>query len=78
MAYTDKGSGLGPHDLENGTHADTGTAGKGSIFTASLSAEQRAWGRCSALRAVAAQAICNNAVRPKLASQMCMLFVDKP
>jgi len=26
----------------------------------------------------AAQAICNDAVRPKLASQMCMLFVDKP
>jgi len=26
----------------------------------------------------AAQAICNDAVRPKLASQMCMLFVNKP
>jgi len=26
----------------------------------------------------AAQAICNDAVRPKLASQMCMIFVDKP
>ena len=26
----------------------------------------------------AAQAICNDAVRPKLASQMCMLFLNKP
>jgi len=26
----------------------------------------------------AAQAICNDAVRPKLASQMCTLFVNKP
>ena len=26
----------------------------------------------------AAQAICNDAVRPKLAIQMCMLFVNKP
>ncbi len=49
VAYTDKGSGMGLHDLQNntvslqnGTRADAASAGKGSIFTASLSAEQRA------------------------------------
>jgi len=49
VAYTDKGSGLGLHDLQNdtvslqnGTRADASAAGKDSIFTASLSAEQRA------------------------------------
>jgi hydroxybutyrate-dimer hydrolase len=49
VAYTDKGSGLGLHDLQNdtvslqnGTRADAAAAGKGSIFTAILSAEQRA------------------------------------
>lgn len=49
VAYTDKGSGLGLHDLQNntvslqnGTRSDATAAGKGSIFTASLSADQRA------------------------------------
>lgn len=49
VAYTDKGSGLGIHNvqnntvnLQNGTRADATVAGKASIFTASLSAEKRA------------------------------------
>lgn len=49
VTYTDKGSGLGIHDvqnntvsLQNGTRADATVAGKASIFTASLSAEKRA------------------------------------
>lgn len=48
VAYTDKGSGMGLHDLQtntvslqNGTRADAATAGKASIFSASLSADQR-------------------------------------
>ena len=49
VTYTDKGSGMGLHDLQtntvslqNGTRIDAAAAGKGSIFTANLSAEKRA------------------------------------
>lgn len=49
VAYTDKGTGLGIHDLQNntvslqnGTRADAATAGKSSIFKADLSAETQA------------------------------------
>jgi hydroxybutyrate-dimer hydrolase len=49
VAYTDKGSGLGIHDLQNntisvqsGVRADATAAGKASIFTANLSTDQRA------------------------------------
>ena len=49
VTYTDKGSGMGLHDLQantvslqNGTRIDAVAAGKGSIFTANLSAEKRA------------------------------------
>ncbi len=49
VAYTDKGTGNGAHDLQNNTinlidglRADAGTAGKASHFTARLSAAERA------------------------------------
>ena len=49
VAYTDKGTGNGLHDLQantvsvqNGTRADATAAGKNSIFTASLTAAERA------------------------------------
>jgi hydroxybutyrate-dimer hydrolase len=49
VAYTDKGSGTGAHDLQNNTvnlirgeRTDAATAGDNSIFTADLTAEQRA------------------------------------
>ena len=47
VAYTDKGTGTGIHDLQNntvnvqnGTRTDAATAGKNSIFTAGLSAAE--------------------------------------
>lgn len=47
VAYTDKGTGTGIHDLQNntvnvqnGTRTDAATAGKNSIFTAGLSASE--------------------------------------
>lgn len=49
VAYTDKGTGTGIHDLQNntvnvqnGTRSDAATAGKNSIFTAGLSAAELA------------------------------------
>jgi hydroxybutyrate-dimer hydrolase len=49
VAYTDKGTGNGAHDLQNNTvnlidgrRADAGTAGRGSNFTARLSETERA------------------------------------
>ena len=49
VAYTDKGTGTGIHDLQNntvnvqnGTRTDAATAGKNSIFTADLSAAELA------------------------------------
>ncbi len=49
VAYTDKGTGNGIHDLQantvnlqNGTRADATAAGKASIFTANLSSTERA------------------------------------
>ena len=49
VAYTDKGTGSGIHDLQNntvslqnGTRADAAAAGKNSIFTANLSAAELA------------------------------------
>ena len=49
VAYTDKGTGNGIHDLQantvsvqNGTRADATVAGKNSIFTANLTAAERA------------------------------------
>ena len=49
VAYTDKGTGTGIHDLQNntvnvqnGTRTDAATAGKNSIFTAGLSAAELA------------------------------------
>lgn len=48
VAYTDKGTGIGIHDLQNdtvnlqnGVRATATAAGKGSIFTASLSSAER-------------------------------------
>jgi len=49
VAYTDKGTGMGLHDLQantvslqNGSRVDAATAGQGAIFMASLSDEKRA------------------------------------
>lgn len=49
VAYTDKGTGTGIHDLQNntvnvqnGTRSDAATAGKNSIFTAGMSAAELA------------------------------------
>ena len=49
VAYTDKGTGLGIHDLQNntvsvqnGVRTDATVAGKAAIFTASMAADERA------------------------------------